>query len=66
MRIRLNTGQNVELECNLDHTVQDVINYVDSLSPGLNLQAGAGRFARPLDKPELTIEEAKLARTAVT
>ena len=64
MRIRLLTGQTLDLEVNLCHLVSDVLAYVDSISPG-GSGLLTGRPPKPLDNPGLTIEEAKLMRAMV-
>jgi hypothetical protein len=60
VRFRFHDGNTSILDVNLDHTVQDLIDYVNSVAPTKGHKLLAGFPPRPLENPSLTIEEAKL------
>jgi len=65
MRIRFHDGNSSILELNLDHTVQDLINYVQSVAPVKGSKLLAGFPPKALENPNLTIEEAKLSKAMI-
>ena len=67
VNLRLCNGQTIKLELNNDHTVKDLYMYVESVAPAAgswNLVSGFP--PKPLADMNLTLEQAKLLKSAIT
>ena len=67
IQYRLTNGKKATATFNLNHTVRDVQAYARTMNPEVtSFVLSAGFPPKPLDNPDLTIEEAGLKNAAVT
>ena len=65
--IRLHNGTQIKLDLNTDHKVGDIAKYIESVAPvSGSYKLVAGFPPKPLDDFSLTVDAAKLCKSAIT